>query len=85
MEQLSGARKIITKFRTEMRMGLLRNSRTCFGRMDCVQIGAGSGRSAKELFGGSPFIKCRLRVFPTHAVVAGQAPKDSERTLEWRK
>ena len=21
-----------------MRMGLLRNSRTCFGRMDCVQI-----------------------------------------------
>ena len=40
---------------------------------------------AKELFGGSPFIKCRLRVFPTPAVVAGQAPKDSDSTLEWRK
>ena len=53
--------------------------------MDCVQIGAGSGWGAKELFGGSPFIKCRLRVFLPPAVAGGQAPKNSGLTLEWRK
>ena len=57
-----------------------------YGGCQCVDVAENLAIArAKELFGGSPFIKCRLRVFPTPAVVAGQAPKDSERTLEWRK
>ena len=53
-----------------------------YGGCQCVDVAENLAIArAKELFGGSPFIKCRIRVFPTPAVVAGQAPKDSERTF----
>lgn len=62
-----------------MRVGLLRDSETCFGRMGCVQDERRNRSGREKAVWRQPLIKCMSGVFQASAVTA-QTLKNFERT-----